>query len=272
MNLAVNGRDAMPSGGKLTVETDAVELDESYCRQYPFVKPGRYVRIKVGDSGTGMDKETQARIFEPYFTTKEIGKGTGLGLSMAYGIVKQHDGHINVYSEIGHGTTFKVYLPVADKEAEEKIKDIPFSFQGGAETILVAEDEEHLRMLAKDTLEDLGYTVLLAKNGEEAVEIFAANRNRINLFLSDVVMPRMGGAEAYERIREMGGERVPLIFITGYSAETIQSRFVNPRTTAEKLGAAVIQKPYNLEELGRIVRETLDARIEREIKPLVNQN
>jgi PAS domain S-box-containing protein len=257
MNLAVNARDAMPSGGKLTIETSNVELDESYCRLYPSVIPGRYVQIRVSDSGTGMDEETQARIFEPYFTTKEVGKGTGLGLSMAYGIIKQHDGNINIYSELGLGTTFKIYLPIDKKTVEEKVQAIPPSFLGGAETILVAEDEEMLRNLAKESLEELGYTVLLAKNGEEAVEVFGANRERIDLFLSDVIMPRMGGSEAYERIRKMGGN-IPLIFMTGYSSETVQSRFVRPTTKAEELGAVVIQKPYVLEELGRIVREVLN--------------
>ena len=258
MNLAANARNAMPSGGELTIETSCVELDESYSRQYPYVLPGEYVQIRVSDSGTGMDEETQARVFEPYFTTKEVGKGTGLGLSITFGIIRQHDGHINLYSEPGLGTTFKIYLPVDKKSVKENVLPKLPSFLGGTETILVAEDEEPLRNLAKGTLEELGYTVLLAKNGEEAVEIFSANRERIDLFLSDVVMPQMGGSEAFERICEMGGN-VPLIFMTGYSSETVQSRFVVPeKTTAEQLGAVVIQKPYNVEELGRIVREVLD--------------
>lgn len=267
MNLAVNARDAMPSGGELTIETSCVELDESYSRQYPYVLPGEYIQIRVSDSGTGMDEETQARIFEPYFTTKEVGKGTGLGLSIAFGIIRQHDGHINLYSESGLGTTFKVYLPVTKKIVEEKSQTVPPSFLGGTETILVAEDEEPLRNLAKGTLEELGYTVLLAKNGEEAVEIFSANRERIDLFLSDVVMPQMGGSEAFERICEMGGN-VPLIFMTGYSSETVQSRFVKPKKTAEELGAVVIQKPYSLEQLGRAVREVLD----KNHKPQIDEN
>jgi CheY-like chemotaxis protein len=158
---------------------------------------------------------------------------------------------------LGLGTTFKIYLPTDKKTVEEKVQAIPPTFLGGTETILVAEDEEMLRNLAKESLEELGYTVLLAKNGEEAVEIFGANRERIDLFLSDVVMPRMGGSKAYEQIRESGGN-VPLIFMTGYSSETVQSRFVKPKKTAEELGATVIQKPYSLDELGRIVREVLD--------------
>jgi len=257
MNIAVNARDAMPSGGKVTIETSNVELDESYCRQYPYVVPGKYVEIRVSDSGTGIDEETQARVFEPFFTTKEIGKGTGLGLSMAYGIVKQHDGHINLYSELGMGTTFKIYLPAHNLPIEEKTEATEPSFLGGTETILIAEDEEILRNLAKATLEDLGYTVLLAKDGAEAVEIFGANREHIDLFLTDVIMTRMSGSEAYEQIREMGGN-IPLIFMTGYSAETVQSRFVKTRVTAEQLSATVVQKPYTLEELGRVVRQVLD--------------
>jgi len=260
MNLAVNARDAMPSGGLLIIETVYIELDADYCRHYPYVVPGGYVQIKVCDSGVGMDEETQARIFEPFFTTKEVGKGTGLGLSMAYGIVKQHDGHINLESEIGHGTTFNVYLPADAETVEEKIKSPLPSFSGGAETILVAEDEEPLRNLAKDTLEELGYNVLLAKDGREAVEIFLANRGRIDVFLFDVVMPRMGGSEAYERICEItGAENVaPLIFMTGYSSETVQSRFVKARITAETLRATVIQKPYDLNKLGQAIRKVLD--------------
>ena len=267
MNLAVNARDAMPSGGELTIETSCVELDESYSRQYPYVLPGEYIQIRVSDSGTGMDEETQERIFEPYFTTKEVGKGTGLGLSIAFGIIRQHDGHINLYSEPGLGTTFKIYLPVDKKSVKENVLPKLPSFLGGTETILVAEDEEPLRNLAKGILEELGYTVLLAKNGEEAVEIFSANRERIDLFLSDVVMPQMGGSEAFERICEMGGN-VPLIFMTGYSSETVQSRFVKPKKTAEELGAVVIQKPYSLEQLGRAVREVLD----KNHKPQIDEN
>ena len=257
MNLAVNARDAMPGGGKLTIETSNVTLDENYRRQYPFVQPGRYVEIRVSDNGTGMDAETQGRIFEPFFTTKEVGKGTGLGLSMVYGIIKQHDGHINVYSEAGLGTTFRIYLPIAESAVEEEAVAVLPPLLGGTETILVAEDEEALRKLAKDVLEGLGYTVLLAKNGDEAVETYREHGERIDLLLLDVVMPRMGGWEAYQQIRELGGD-VPLIFMTGYSSETVQSRFVQQDKSAEELGAVVMTKPYNLEGLGRKVREVLD--------------
>ncbi|MGI9166778.1 MAG: PAS domain S-box protein [Pyrinomonadaceae bacterium] len=257
MNLGVNARDAMSQGGRLTIETSNVECDEIYHRQYPYVLPGRYVQISLTDSGTGMDEETQARIFDPFFTTKEVGKGTGLGLSMVYGIVKQHDGHINVYSEVGHGTTFKVFLPVAEIAVEEETQAVQPSLLGGNETILVAEDEEALRNLARTVLEGLGYTVLLAQNGKEAVEMFEEDRARIDMLLFDVVMPQLGGVEAYQQIRERAGD-VPLLLMTGYSSETVQSRFVKQNKFIQDLDPVVIQKPYSVDGLGRKVREVLD--------------
>jgi two-component system cell cycle sensor histidine kinase/response regulator CckA len=190
MNLGVNARDAMPGGGQLTIETSHVELDENYSRQYPYIQPGEYVQIMISDSGTGMDQKTQSRIFEPFFTTKEVGKGTGLGLSMVYGIVKQHEGHINVYSEVGKGTTFKVYLPVHAGDPGKQAPEVKPPLIGGTETILLAEDEEALRNLARVVLEELGYTVLVAKDGLEAVEMYAAEGGHIDLLLFDVVMPR----------------------------------------------------------------------------------
>ncbi len=259
MNLAVNARDAMPGGGRLTVETHEAVLDEAYCRSHPYARPGRYVEIRVSDTGAGMDAATRERIFEPFFTTKPVGQGTGLGLATAYGIVKQHDGYINVYSEPGHGTTFKVYLPVATAEVEEPEAADQAPLDGGTETILVAEDEEALRRLVRGVLEGLGYKVLLAKDGAEAVEMYAAARGKVDLLLFDVVMPRMGGQEAYERIRELGNG-VPVIFMTGYSIDTVQDRFVQSAGLIEKYAAALIQKPYTVESLGRKVREVLDER------------
>jgi two-component system cell cycle sensor histidine kinase/response regulator CckA len=257
MNLAVNARDAMPEGGQLTVETSNVELDASYQKQYPYVTPGKYVQIRVSDTGSGIDAETQKHIFEPFFTTKEVDKGTGLGLSMVYGIIKQHDGHINVYSEVGYGTSFKIFLPIEESDIEKEAVALQLPLLGGTETILVAEDEEALRNLAKDILEGLDYTVLLAKNGEEAIEMFGEHRERIDLLLLDVVMPRMGGWEAYQRMREINGD-VPLILMTGYSAETVHSRFVKQNELMEASGATVLQKPYNVDGLGRKVRMVLD--------------
>jgi PAS domain S-box-containing protein len=257
MNLAVNARDAMPQGGQLTIETRNSELDETYCRKYPYVQPGKYAEIAMSDNGVGMDEETRAHIFEPFFTTKKVGEGTGLGLAMVYGIVKQHNGHIHVYSEAGQGTIFKIYLPTVEQVVEEESQAMQLPLLGGTETILVAEDEEPLRNLATDVLEGLGYKVLQAKNGEEAVEIYAANRTHIDMVILDVVMPRLGGPDAYERMRELGGD-IPLIFMTGYSADMVQSRFVKHTRLVEEMGAVVLQKPYNVDSLGRKVRDVLD--------------
>ncbi|MDX6710156.1 MAG: hypothetical protein QOH96_1172 [Blastocatellia bacterium] len=257
MNLAVNARDAMPQGGRLVIETSNIQLDENYQILYPYVIPGKYVQILVSDTGSGIDDETKKQIFDPFFTTKDIDKGTGLGLSMVYGIVKQHDGHINVYSELGHGTSFKIFLPVVERAVDKQSIAFQLPLLGGTETILVAEDEEVLRNLARDVLEGLDYTVLLAENGEEAIKMYEQNPEQIDLLLLDVVMPRMGGWEASERIRELGGD-MPLILMTGYSSETVQSRFVKQNNLMEDLGATVLQKPYNVEGLGRKVREVLD--------------
>jgi two-component system cell cycle sensor histidine kinase/response regulator CckA len=213
--------------------------------------------MMISDTGTGMAPEIKARIFEPFFTTKEIGRGTGLGLAMVYGIIKQHEGHIHVYSEVGHGSTFRVYFPVASQVVTEEAQAVQLPLLGGTETILVGEDEVALRDLARDVLEGLGYSVLLAANGEEAVEMFEAERNKIDMMLLDVVMPRMGGHEAYERIHAISPD-LPVIFMTGYSSETVQSRFLKQNRFVEELGAPVLQKPYNVEVLGRKVREVLN--------------
>jgi two-component system cell cycle sensor histidine kinase/response regulator CckA len=257
MNMAVNARDAMPSGGRLIIETVNDDLGEEYRRRYPYVLPGKYAVMAISDTGVGMSDEIKARIFEPFFTTKEVGKGTGLGLAMVYGIIKQHEGYINVYSEVGHGTTFRIYLPVTEQTVVEDLQAVQLPARGGTETILVAEDEEALQELAQDVLEGLGYTVLLARNGEEAVEIFTTERDRIDMLLLDVVMPRMGGYEAYEQIHALSPQ-TPVIFMTGYSAETVQSRFLKQNKFVEELGAPVLQKPYNIEALARTIREGLD--------------
>jgi PAS domain S-box-containing protein len=251
MNLAVNARDAMPAGGQLIIETHNATLDETYCRQHPDAMPGAYVRVMVSDSGAGMDQELVKRIFEPFFTTKEVGKGTGLGLSMVYGIVKQHDGFIEVYSEVGTGTTFKIYLPVAKQKVNEEADPATPPLDGGTETILLAEDEESLRALAKDILEELGYTVIAVADGEEAANYYDAHRQTIDLVMLDIVMPRMGGRAAYERIHAESD--VSVLFMTGYSAEMAHSHFI------EEIGAPLLQKPYTIETLGRKVRDVLDA-------------
>lgn len=198
MNIAVNGRDAMPGGGQLIIETQSAIIDDAYCRIHPYARPGKYVLISVTDSGVGMDAETQQHIFEPFFTTKETGKGTGLGLALVYGIVKQHDGLIEVSSEVGRGTIFRIYLPAQEESAEEEAFESEPVLQRGAETILVAEDEDALQRLAKQILTGLGYRVLLAGDGQAAVETYAIHREQIDLVILDLVMPRMSGREAYE--------------------------------------------------------------------------
>jgi PAS domain S-box-containing protein len=258
MNLAINARDAMPHGGQLSIETSNIVLDENYQRQHNDAKPGDYAQITISDNGSGMNAETKARLFEPFFTTKEVGKGTGLGLSMVYGIVKQHEGHISVYSEPGQGTTFKIFLPSVENQVENEAATVQPPPSGGKETILVAEDEEALRNLAKAVLEGLGYTVLLAKDGLEAVEMYEDNRQHIDALLLDVVMPGIGGAEAYERIRKLGGN-VPLVFMTGYSPETVEDRFGKQSKSLGGSGTVVIHKPYSLDTLGRTIRKQLDA-------------
>jgi CheY-like chemotaxis protein len=194
------------------------------------------------------------RIFEPFFTTKDVDQGTGLGLSMVYGIVNQHNGHINVYSEIGHGTTFKIYLPIVPDDAINELRETLPRLTGGNETVLVADDEEALRNLSRDVLEALGYTVITAENGEQAKEIFTQRSDSIDLLLFDVVMPITGGLEAYQTIRD-AGHKIQVVFMTGYSAEI----FDNSKARMFDLDMLpIIQKPYTLDALGRIVRETLD--------------
>jgi signal transduction histidine kinase len=252
LNLCTNARDAMPHGGKLTIETDVVEVDE-VARKLNFLdRTGWYGVICVSDTGAGMDEETRKQIFEPFFTTKEVGKGTGLGLSIVYGIIKQHNGTINVYSEAGKGTTFKIYLPLiaaAGEAAEPKADVRP---EGGNETILLAEDENDVRVLITHILREAGYSVIEAATGEDAVKKFAEQADRFSLFLSDVIMPKMNGKEAYDQIK---GSRpdVKVLFMSGYTADIIQSRGI----LAE--GSSFLSKPIIPDQLLRKVREVLDS-------------
>ncbi|HEX5706087.1 MAG TPA: response regulator [Pyrinomonadaceae bacterium] len=253
MNLAVNARDAMPEGGKLTVETQNVYLDEAYARQHLSVVPGPYVMLAVSDTGTGMDAETQARIFEPFFTTKEVGKGTGLGLSTVYGIVKQSGGNIYVYSEVGNGTTFKIYLPLVSEESEanEQFLAEP-ARERRTETILLVEDEESVRTLLLETLEAEGYTVLAASGGREALRVCAGHAGPIHLLLTDVVMPEMSGRQLVERLNEKcAGAKV--LYMSGYTDNAIV------RHGVLEPGVSFLQKPFTPAAVIRKVREVLDA-------------
>jgi len=252
MNLCVNARDAMPKGGQLFIETRDEVIDEDYCRIHPQARPGRYIALQVSDTGNGMESSVTEHIFEPFFTTKEPGKGTGLGLATVYGIVKQHDGFINVYSEPGEGATFKIYFPVAASAEADVPPDQPQEeVRGGSETILVAEDHEGLRELVSESLQSLGYTVLVAADGEEAVQQFEEHIDEVDLLVLDVVMPRMRGPEAYNRIHARRPD-IPAIFCTGYSPD---SPVVNG---ALQGGTTVLQKPYTTTNLARGIRSFLD--------------
>ena len=251
MNLATNARDSMPEGGTLTIETVSTELDEGYAMTHGYGKPGRYAVITVSDTGTGMAEETRVRIFEPFFTTKEIGKGTGLGLSIAYGIMKQHDGYINVYSEPGKGTTFKLYLPQIRSEIKTAHVQESIPFLSGIETILLAEDDSGVRNLTRKVLEESGYTVIEAVDGEDAVSKVTEHKERIQLVILDVVMPKKNGKEVYEEIKKTApGIRV--LFTSGYTANTMQTREFLDK------GLHFIPKPVSPKQLLQKVREVLD--------------
>jgi CheY-like chemotaxis protein len=252
MNLVVNARDAMPRGGHLTIETRNVELDPSYTKQHAMVHAGRYVLLAISDTGTGMDEATKARLFEPFFTTKEVGKGTGLGLATVYGIVKQSSGTIEVYSELGRGTTFKVYLPYL-KNPDSSSKSFPDlrHLPTGTETVLLVEDEEPVRSLARIALQSNGYTVLEAPGADEALYLCGRHPGPIHLLLTDVVMPRMGGRQVAEIVvAQRPGIKV--LYLSGYTDDAIVRHGV--------LGPdmAFLQKPFTPSLLARKVRAVLD--------------
>jgi len=252
MNLSVNARDAMPEGGKLTIETANVELDGAYARNHVAVTPGRYVMISVSDTGVGMAPEVRDRVFDPLFTTKEKGKGTGLGLSTVYGIVKQSDGNIWVYSEPGKGTAFKIYLPRVDEPLEEAGEVVvQKEIVGRGETILVVEDEEEVRKLAVQILRRQGYTVLEASQGNETSHICEQHKGAIHLMVMDVVMPGMNGRELAKSLEPHHPE-MQVLYMSGYTDNAIVHHGI-----LEK-GLNFIQKPFTLEGLLRKVREVLD--------------
>ncbi|MBI4444207.1 MAG: response regulator [Acidobacteria bacterium] len=251
MNLAINSRDAMPQGGRLTIETANVELDESYARTHATVLPGPYIMLAVTDSGIGMDKKTQSHMFEPFFTTKEKGKGTGLGLATIYGIVKQSGGYIWVYSEPGRGTTFKIYLPRLEAGIQEvRVEKASPSLLKGEETILVVEDEGMIRELACLFLQESGYKVLDAANGAEAMEVSKRHPGPIQLLMTDAVMPGMNGRELAQTLRQMRAE-TKVLYVSGYTDDSVL------RNGLLESGTAFLQKPFTRDALARKVREVL---------------
>jgi two-component system, cell cycle sensor histidine kinase and response regulator CckA len=250
MNLVVNAKDAMPSGGKLTMQTQNISVDESHRRGQNFIRPGNYVMLSVSDTGMGMDKETQSRIFEPFFTTKEKGKGTGLGLSTVYGIVKQSGGYVMVQSEEQRGTTFHIYLPRVEGVAEKHAPPVTPAALGGTETVLLVEDEESVRQLVRDTLVAKGYQVVEAENGEAGMAAAVRHEGKIDLVITDVVMPGMGGRELVKQLAQTRPE-TRVLYLSGYTEDAILSE-----GTIER-GAAFLQKPFTLQNLSRKVREVL---------------
>jgi two-component system cell cycle sensor histidine kinase/response regulator CckA len=251
MNLVTNTRDAMPGGGTLAIKTEHTELDQGFIDTHGYGSIGRYALISVADSGTGMDEATRERIFEPFFTTKEMGKGTGLGLSTVYGIVKQHDGFIAVESAPGLGTTFKIYFHLVDQTAAEAELTKQTVTIRGAETVLLAEDDEAVRKLTSTLLTEAGYTVIAAADGEQAVEKFMQNRDRVALLILDVIMPKKNGREAFNEIKKARPE-MKAVFMSGYAGDIFEKQNIPEE------GLSFISKPISPLEFLRKVREMLD--------------
>lgn len=263
MNLCTNARDAMPKGGHLTIETGLVEMDNEFIRRHGYGEIGKYALLSVTDTGIGMDEGTREKIFEPFFTTKEQGKGTGLGLSMVYGIIKQHNGYINVYSESGSGTTFKMYLPIlkAQTETLNQQSDIPEMqlVTGGTETVLLAEDSAEVRGILRNLLEDSGYKVIDAVDGDDAIDKFMENRDAVQLLVLDVVMPKKNGKEVYEEITKLRPD-IKALFTSGYTANVIHKKGILDKRIN------FISKPVQPNQFLRKVREVLDQSLDRYIQ------
>jgi signal transduction histidine kinase len=251
INLATNARDAMPEGGRLLLKTELTAIDEDFIKAHGYGTSGLYALITVSDTGLGMDIKTRARIFEPFFTTKEVGKGTGLGLAIVYGIVKQHGGYINCYSEPEFGTTFNIYLPLTEQQAQQAVTAPRTAIHGGTETILVAEDDDRVRELVVEVLTQHGYTVIAAPDGEQAVRIYKENKDRIQMLLLDVIMPKKNGREVYDAIRAIS-PHIKVLFTSGYTANIIHKKGVLEE------GFNFIFKPVAPHVLLKKVREVLD--------------
>ena len=253
LNLAVNARDAMPEGGTLHLETATVDLDDAYTKTHPPVQPGRYVMLAVSDTGTGIDKSIMPHIFDPFFTTKEIGKGTGLGLSIVYGIVKQIGGYIWVYSEPGQGTTFKLYFPATTEPLESPAPRSDISAEPSGQTVLLVEDEAIIRSNIRLCLEQLGYRVLEAQNGQAALQSCAEHPGAINLVLTDLVMPDMGGHELSTQMSLLHPD-ISVVFMSGYTEDSAARRQILIE------GGVFLQKPFSVADLSNTVRSVLAAR------------
>jgi two-component system, cell cycle sensor histidine kinase and response regulator CckA len=253
MNLVVNAKDAMPDGGSITIQTANAVLDDSYRQDRTYIQAGPYVMLSVSDTGCGMDKETQSRIFEPFFTTKEKGKGTGLGLSTVYGIVKQSAGYIFAQSEVGRGTTFRIYLPRVEEPAEPITAHLRSNVSAkGSETVLLVEDEESVRGLVRETLETRGYTVLEAADGEAGLALAQSFPGNIHLLITDVVMPGMSGKQLASHLKQ-ARQQTRVLFLSGYTEDAIAQE------GGLEAGAAFLQKPFTLQSLARKVRDVLQA-------------
>ena len=262
MNLVLNARDSMPQGGKITIETANLELDETYTRMHPELKPGHYTLLAVTDTGCGMSEDVKARVFEPFFTTKELNKGTGLGLAMVYGIVKQCQGHISLYSEPNQGTTFRIYLPRIEKKSSlSGVLSHPGQEPHGDETILLVEDGDAVREITRQMLKLLGYRVLETSRGEQAIRLVEQNAEPIHLLVTDVVMPQMGGRQLAERLRTLRPD-LKILYFSGYMDDAVV------RHGILQSEVAFLHKPFTLGMLARKVREVLDAKVASNINPI----
>ena len=251
MNLVSNARDAMQSGGTVLIETEPFSMDASFTHAHGFGKPGEYARVSISDTGDGIDETIREKIFEPFFTTKESGKGTGLGLAMVYGIIKQHNGYINVYSEPGHGTTFKLYLPIFSGTFDERKRPETAYHRGRAETVLLAEDDENVRKASREILENFGYNVIEAADGDDAIDKFTRESDRIDMLMLDVIMPKRNGREVYDTARKKRAD-IKALFVSGYTADFV----VRKGFLAKNL--PFIEKPLSPEKLLAKVSDVLN--------------